>query len=149
MKMTGEQLLNTSLESAWSKLFDPEVLKTCIPGCEALEIDENGLYQATVVMAVGPLKAKFSGHLDITDVVEHVGCTLHFEGAGGAAGMAKGVAAIQLADNPDGVLLTYEADTKISGKLAQVGARLIDSVAKKLATEFFNRFEESVAVELK
>jgi len=147
MKMTGEQLLDTSVEVAWSKLFDPDVLMACIPGCESLEIDEDGRYQATVVMAIGPLKAKFAGHLEITDVVEPHSCTLHFEGAGGAAGMAKGIAHVQLNETEDGVLLNYEADTKITGKLAQVGSRLIDSVAKKLATEFFKRFETSVTAE--
>jgi len=146
MKITGERLLPAPLETVWDSLFDPAVLALCVPGCESLEREDSGRYLASVVMAIGPLKAKFSGHLDITDIVEQKSCTLLFEGAGGAAGMAKGVAEVQLEATPDGTCLRYEADAKISGKLAQVGARLIDSVAKKLAAQFFTRFEETVAV---
>src|SRR5690625_3855444 len=144
MKITGEQLLDAPIETVWSSLFDPDVLALCIPGCESLVLDENGRYLATLVIAIGPMKVKFNGHLDITDIVEENGCTLHFEGAGGAAGMVRGEAQVQVEDTSEGTLLTYEANAKISGKLAQVGARLIEGVAKKLAVRFFSRFEETV-----
>ncbi len=149
MNIMGERLLEAPIDTVWNSLFDPAVLVLCIPGCESLVLDEDGRYLATTVIAIGPLKAKFTGHLDITDIVDESGCTLHFEGAGGAAGMAKGEAQVQVVATSEGTLLTYEANTKISGKLAQVGARLIDGVAKKLAAKFFDRFEEAVVVVLK
>ena len=102
---------------------------------------------AATVMAIGPLKARFAGSLTIADADPPHRCTLLFEGVGGAAGVAKGAADIVLVDTGNGTRLTYEAEAQISGKLAQVGARLIDGVARKLAAEFFDRFEAAVAAQ--
>ncbi|GAA4322361.1 carbon monoxide dehydrogenase subunit G [Pigmentiphaga soli] len=145
MKITGERVLAVPVQRVWDKLFDPETLKRCIPGCESVEKEGDALYKAVVAMAIGPLRARFAGKLQIHDAEAPVRCRLVFEGSGGAVGFAKGSVDVSLAEAEAGTRLAYEADTQIAGKLAQVGARLIDSVAKKLAGEFFDRFEETVA----
>ncbi len=144
MKIIGERVMDVPLDTVWKSLFDPIVLKQCIPGCEAISKESETLYSAVTVMSIGPLKARFSGKLEIVDVVVPTSCTLIFEGSGGAVGLAKGRAEITLDTVDSGTRLCYSADAQIAGKLAQVGARLIDSVAKKLAGEFFDKFETAV-----
>jgi carbon monoxide dehydrogenase subunit G len=144
MKITGERVLDVPLAAVWTSLFDPAILQACIPGCESVTQESDGLYKAVTVMAIGPLKARFTGTLAITNADPPNNCTLIFEGAGGAAGVAKGTAEVSLRPNEGGTTLIYEADAQISGKLAQVGARLIDGVARKLSTEFFDKFDIAV-----
>jgi carbon monoxide dehydrogenase subunit G len=146
MKITGERVLPVPIDVVWASLFDPVILRQCIPGCESVVKESDALYKATTVMSIGPLRAKFSGTLAIADAHAPTGCTLIFEGAGGAAGLAKGSAAVSLQESEGGTKLIYEADAQISGKLAQVGSRLIDSVARKLSAEFFDKFETAVSV---
>ncbi len=147
MKITGERVLAVPIEVVWTSLFDPAILAVCIPGCESVEQEEDDLYKAVTVMSIGPLRARFSGTLAIADAEPPTSCKLIFEGAGGPAGLAKGSAEVQLESVQEGTKLAYIADTQISGKLAQIGARLIDSVAKKLAAEFFDRFEVAVTAD--
>ncbi len=144
MKIIGERALPVSRQVVWTSLFDPAILQQCIPGCESIEKDGDASYKAVVVMSIGPLRVRFSGTLDITEAQEPVQCRLLFEGAGGPAGLAKGSADVTLFAAGDDTRLAYCADTQIAGKLAQVGARLIDSVARKLATEFFDKFESAL-----
>lgn len=144
MKITGERVLGVPPETVWTCLFDPEILRACIPGCESVTHESEGRYKAVTVMAIGPLKARFAGMLAIANATPPTQCTLVFEGAGGAAGMAKGTAEVSLQETEGGTRLVYEANAQISGKLAQVGARLIDGVARKLSAEFFDKFEAAV-----
>ena len=125
----------------WAALNDPAILKACIPGCEKLEMTSPTDMTATVVIKVGPVKASFSGKVTLSDLDPPNGYRISGEGSGGVAGFAKGGAAVKLvADGPDATILNYEVDAQIGGKLAQLGARLIDSTAKKLAGEFFANF---------
>lgn len=128
----------------WDSLFDPSVLQQCIPGCESVERAGEACYKAVVVMSIGPVKARFSGSVSIADAQAPARCRLLFEGSGGAAGLAKGSADVALEQADGGTRLTYDAQAQVAGKLAQVGARLIEGVARKLAGEFFDRFEAVV-----
>jgi uncharacterized protein len=145
MDMTGEQRIAAPRAMVWAALNDPDVLKECIPGCQALEqVGDHG-FKATAVLAVGPVKATFHGNVTLSDIDAPNGYTITGEGAGGPAGFAKGHARVQLADDGDGTLLTYTVKADIGGKLAQLGSRLIDSTAKKMATDFFKTFDQVVA----
>lgn len=144
MQMTGERTIRASRAQVWAALNDPEVLKACIPGCETLTMTDPTHLEAEVVQKVGPVKARFHGLVELSDIIEATSYTISGEGKGGAAGFAKGGAKVALVDVPEGTLLTYEAEAKIGGKLAQLGARLIDGFAKKLADEFFTKFQETV-----
>jgi len=145
MDMYGKVELRAPRALVWQALNDPAVLKTCIPGCEELErTDDNG-FAATAVLKVGPIKAKFKGKVQLRDITEPEGYTISGEGQGGIAGFAAGTAKVQLDENgPASTDLTYYTEAKVGGKLAQLGARLIDSTAKKLAAEFFERFRVEV-----
>ena len=130
----------------WAALNDPAILKACIPGCEKLEMTSPTDMTATVVIKVGPVKATFSGKVTLSDLDPPNGYRISGEGSGGVAGFAKGGAAVKLvADGPDATILNYEVDAQIGGKLAQLGGRLIDATAKKLAGEFFEAFAAKVA----
>lgn len=144
MKISGERVIAAPVSVVWASLFDPAVLQASIPGCESVAQVSDDRYEAVTVVAIGPLKARFSGALTITDVDAPARCTLVFEGAGGAVGVAKGNAQVILWPGEGCTTLQYESDVQISGKLAQVGARLIDGVARKLSAEFFDRFEAAV-----
>lgn len=149
MEMNGERTLNASRADVWAALNDLEVLKQAIPGCEALERTEgDDGFAATVVAKVGPIKAKFTGRVTLSDVNPPVGYTISGEGQGGLAGFAKGGAGVTLeAIDDTHTLLRYEVQANVGGKLAQLGARLIDSTAKKLAGQFFDRFGAIVSGE--
>jgi carbon monoxide dehydrogenase subunit G len=144
MQMQGERSINASRAAVWSALNDPEVLKACIPGCDALEKTSSTTFEASVVQKVGPMKARFKGSVELSDIVDEQGYTLIGEGKGGAAGFAKGRAQVHLSDDGDATLLTYESEAKVGGKMAQLGSRLIDGFARKLTDEFFNRFQQAV-----
>jgi carbon monoxide dehydrogenase subunit G len=145
MDMTGEITLDAPREKVWAALNDPAVLKEAIPGCEALEKVSDTEFTATVVTKVGPIKAKFSGRVALTDIVAPESYTISGEGQGGVAGFAKGGANVALdALDGDRTTLRYVVKAQVGGKIAQLGGRLIDSTAKKLAGQFFSRFGEIV-----
>ncbi|MDP2241451.1 MAG: carbon monoxide dehydrogenase subunit G [Burkholderiales bacterium] len=142
MEMTGEQLIPLTQAETWRALNDTAVLKDCIPGCETIEQISDTEYQLTMTAKVGPVSAKFKGLMTLSDMAPPHSYTLLFEGQGGVAGFAKGQASVQLAPEADGTRLGYVVKAMIGGKLAQVGARLIDGVAKKIAGQFFSEFNK-------
>lgn len=144
MEMTGEQLIPADRQRVWDALNDPEVLKQCIPGCQTLEQTGDNGFEATVQAKVGPVKAKFKGAVTLSNINAPTSYTISGEGKGGAAGFAKGSADVTLEDAPEGTLLKYAVDAKVGGKLAQIGSRLIDSSAKKMAGDFFQEFSNAL-----
>ncbi|MEM1383947.1 MAG: carbon monoxide dehydrogenase subunit G [Pseudomonadota bacterium] len=144
MEMKGERLIAAGRDAVWAALNDPEVLKACIPGCQEMERTSDTGFAATVKQKVGPVSATFKGAVELTDIVEGESYRITGEGKGGAAGFAKGGAKVALSDQDGGTKLVYEAEAKVGGKLAQLGSRLIDGFAKKMADEFFNRFQTAV-----
>lgn len=144
MKLEGEEHIPLDPALVWTALNDPEVLKASIPGCEALEPMEEG-FRITMLASVGPVKARFNGKLALTEVCAPSSYTLVFEGSGGIAGFGKGTAGVSLADADGGTRLTYQASAQVGGRIAQVGSRLIDGVAARMASEFFARFRERIA----
>jgi uncharacterized protein len=145
MQMNDSQRIPASREKVWAALNDPEILKQCIPGCQSLELTAPNEMTATVVFKVGPVKATFGGKVTLSDLDPPSGYRISGEGSGGVAGFAKGGATVKLvAEGPDVTILAYEVDAQIGGKLAQLGSRLIDSTAKKLAGQFFESFGEVV-----
>jgi carbon monoxide dehydrogenase subunit G len=145
MQMNDSQRIPAAKEKVWAALNDPVALKQCIPGCQSLEMSSPTDTTATVVFRVGPVKATFGGKVTLSDLDPPNSCRISGEGSGGAAGFAKGGATIRLeTESPDATILHYEVDARIGGKLAQLGQRLIDSTAKKLAGEFFAAFGEAV-----
>ena len=141
MQMTDSQRIPASREKVWAALNDPQVLKKCIPGCQNLEMSSPTEMTATVVFRVGPVKATFGGKVTLSDLDPPNSYRISGEGSGGVAGFAKGGAAVRLeSESPDVTILHYDVDAQIGGKLAQLGQRLIDSTAKKLAGEFFAAF---------
>lgn len=141
MQMTDTREIAASPEVVWAAILDPEVLKQCIPGCEAMEGNPADGFDATVVQKVGPVKAKFSGKVTLRDMDPPCSVTLVGEGKGGAAGFAKGEATVRLAPSETGTALTYDVEAKVGGKLAQLGSRVIDGFAKKMADQFFTNFQ--------
>jgi uncharacterized protein len=144
VELTGSQQIRRDRAGVWSALNEPVVLQQCIPGCESLTQEGDHAYRIVVMAAVGPVKARFSGKLVLSDIRPQEGYALSFEGSGGAAGFGKGGATVTLASAEGGTLLTYRAEAKVGGKLAQVGSRLIDGVAAKMAADFFTRFKSTV-----
>lgn len=145
MELTGDILIAAPREKVWAGLNDPEVLVRCIPGCEAMEATSPTERTARVAVKVGPVRARFVGHIRMADVRENEGCTLNFEGSGGAAGMAKGHSNVALTDEAGGTRLSYTTQASVGGKLGQVGGRMIDAAAKQMADQFFTAFNAIVA----
>jgi len=145
MEMTGEQLIPLTQDATWRALNDTAILKDCIPGCETIEQISDTEYQITMTAKVGPVSAKFKGKMTLSDVDPPRAYTLVFEGQGGVAGFAKGQANVQLSPEAEGTRLGYAVKAMIGGKLAQVGARLIDGVAKKMAEQFFTAFNANAS----
>ena len=145
MDMNGSQTINAPIEAVWRGLNDPDILRRCIPGCEALEKTSDTDMTATVVLKIGPVKARFEGAVQLSNLKPPYSYTISGEGKGGMVGFAKGGADVSLAEQGDGTtLLTYSVKADVGGKIAQLGARLIDSTAKKLAEQFFSTFTEKV-----
>ncbi len=146
MDMTGQQTIPAPRQTVWEALNDPDVLKECIPGCEEIEKTGDNGFTAKVSAKVGPVKAKFSGAVELQDLNPPVSYTIVGEGKGGAAGFAKGGAKVNLEETTENgqpaTLLTYEVNASVGGKLAAIGSRLIDSTAKKYANDFFEKFKE-------
>lgn len=145
MDMTGEQRIPLPRQQVWEALNDPAILKACIAGCESIERVTDTEYKVAMTAAIGPVKAKFAGKLVLSDLDPPNSYALAFEGSGGAAGFGKGGAKVRLAEDGAATLLTYEATASVGGKLAQIGSRLIDGVARKMAEDFFVRFNATVA----
>jgi uncharacterized protein len=145
MQMNDSQRIPAAKDKVWAALNDPQVLKQCIPGCQNLEMSSPTEMTATVVFRVGPVKATFGGKVTLSDLDPPNSYRISGEGSGGVAGFAKGGAAVRLeSESPEVTILHYEVDAQIGGKLAQLGQRLIDSTAKKLAGEFFAAFGMAV-----
>ncbi len=148
MTMTGQVTLPARREIVWKALNDPDVLKACIPGCQSLErTGENG-FAAVAKLRIGPVSATFKGNVALTDLDPPNGYKINGEGQGGIAGFAKGGATVSLSDAAEGgTLLSYDVVANVGGKIAQLGARLIDGTAKKLADQFFQNFASAVAAQ--
>ena len=140
--MNGQQIVPLSQQRTWEALNDTAMLKQCIPGCDSLEQVAENQYQLTMTSKIGPVSAKFKGLMTLQDVDAPRGYTMVFEGQGGVAGFAKGQAAVSLTPEGETTVLAYTVRAMIGGKLAQLGARLIDGVARKLAEDFFKCFNE-------
>jgi uncharacterized protein len=140
MDMNGEYQIAAPRQRVWEALNDPEVLRQCIPGCEEIAKLSDVEWTAKVTAKVGPVKAKFGGKVTLSDLDPPNGYTITGEGTGGAAGFAKGGAAVKLVDAGVGTLLSYTVKAQVGGKLAQIGSRLIDGASRKLADEFFAAF---------
>ena len=144
MQMTDSREIGAAPDMVWRAILDPEVLRACIPGCESLTGSVTDGFEAVVKQKVGPVSATFTGLVQITDVVEGRSLRLSGEGKGGVAGFAKGGADVTLEPVAGGTKLTYDVQASVGGKIAQLGSRIIDGFARKLADEFFTRFQEAV-----
>ena len=146
MELSSTRIVHAAPDAVWNALNDPAVLKDCIPGCESLERQSDSEWRTVVAAKVGPVSARFNGKMQIIDPTPPTGYTLTFEGQGGAAGFAKGEAKVSLAPSDGGdTALSYTAKANVGGKLAQIGSRLIDGAAAKMADDFFARFAQRVA----
>jgi hypothetical protein len=142
MDLTGEYRIPATREKVWEALNDPEILKQCIDGCQELNKDSDTEFSVKVTAKVGPVKAKFVGKVVLSELDPPNGYTISGEGQGGVAGFAKGGADVKLADDGGETVLSYEAKAEVGGKLASVGSRLVEGVAKKQADDFFGKFSE-------
>jgi carbon monoxide dehydrogenase subunit G len=144
MEILGSQIIPASQQAVWDALNSPDVLKKCLPGCESVERVSPDLFKVVITAAIGPLKAKFNGTLQVTEANPPASCVLVFEGQGGAVGFGKGTSSVTLKQLENGTELTYSAQAHVGGKLAQIGSRLIDSVAKKMSDDFFKAFNSEL-----
>jgi len=144
MTMNGEYQLAVPRETVWAKLNDTEILKACIPGCEQFDKLSDTEFQAVSTTKIGPVKAKFKGKVTLSDLDPPNGYKISGQGDGGVAGFAKGGATVKLEPKEGGTLLSYTVEAHIGGKLAQLGQRLINGAAKKMADEFFKKFAAAV-----
>ncbi|MBW0447036.1 carbon monoxide dehydrogenase [bacterium M00.F.Ca.ET.228.01.1.1] len=148
MEFTGSQTIAATREQVWKGLNDAAVLQACVPGCEEFVAQNDDEYKAVVVASVGPVKARFKGTLQLCERDGPNGYRIVGSGEGGVAGFGKMAATVTLADAEEGgTLLTYVADAQVGGKLAQIGSRLVTSVANKLAAEFFKRFNATMSAQ--
>ncbi|MBN8493432.1 MAG: carbon monoxide dehydrogenase subunit G [Burkholderiales bacterium] len=145
MELHGERLIPAPLDTTWAALNDPETLKACITGCESLERTGDDSFAAVVAVKVGPVSARFKGNLKLSNVQAPHSYTINFDGQGGVAGFGKGSADVNLADEGGQTRLKYLAKAQVGGKMAQVGSRLIDAAAGKVAEDFFKAFEAQLA----
>lgn len=144
MELTGSRIIAADRATVWEHLNDAETLKACIPGCQDLTGSPAEGFEAVVKQKVGPVSATFKGKVTLSDVIDGESYRIAGEGSGGIAGFAKGGADVRLADIEDGTELTYAVDAKIGGKIAQLGSRLIDGFARKMADSFFEKFQAEV-----
>jgi len=145
MEMKGEQLVPATQQSTWEALNDPQVLKACVPGCESITPAGDNAYEVLMVARVGPVSAKFKGKLTLSDIVPPQSYSISFEGQGGAAGFAKGGAKVNLVPENDQTKLLYDVKANVGGKLAQIGSRLVDAAARKVADDFFKNFNSRMS----
>ncbi|XXK31272.1 CoxG family protein [Rhodobacteraceae bacterium nBUS_24] len=144
MKMTGSKQITASNEKVWQAILSAEVLQRCVPGCQEMSGSASEGFEATVVQKVGPVKATFKGQVTFSEIVQGQGLKLSGQGKGGAAGFAKGSATVTLTSTDGITILSYDVEAKVGGKLAQLGSRIIDGFAKKMADQFFERFRDAV-----
>ncbi len=144
MQMAAEREIAAEPGTVWAALLDRDVLKACVPGCQEMTGSPEEGFQAVVVQKVGPVKATFKGAVTLSDIIEGESLTLSGEGKGGPAGFAKGGARVRLEPAGTGTRLIYDVEAKVGGKLAQLGSRIIDGFAKKMADDFFQRFQQTV-----
>ncbi|MEM7751954.1 MAG: carbon monoxide dehydrogenase subunit G [Pseudomonadota bacterium] len=144
MKMSDERVIAAEPSVVWAALLDPEVLKACVPGCQEMTGSPEDGFEATVVQKVGPVKATFKGAVTLSEMDKPNSLKLSGEGKGGAAGFAKGSSTVTLTPDGDGTKIAYEVNASVGGKLAQLGSRIIDSFSKKMADQFFQRFQAVV-----
>lgn len=145
MEINGTQTIAAPRQEVWDALNDPEILKRCLPGCESVERTGADEFRVVMAAAIGPLRARFNGVLRMTDAQPPASCTMVFEGQGGAVGFGKGSSTVSLAESEGVTTLAYTANAQVGGKLAQVGSRLIDSVARKMSDDFFKAFRQQLA----
>ncbi|HAR90232.1 MAG TPA: carbon monoxide dehydrogenase [Gammaproteobacteria bacterium] len=145
MEMISEQLIEMPRDTVWAALNDTTILQQAMPGCESFDATGENTFEARLVTKIGPVKAKFKFDVELSDQDPPNGYTISGAGQGGAAGFAKGSASVSLTEQDGATLLAYNVQANVGGKLAQLGARLIDGVAKKMADEFFENFKEIVA----
>jgi len=144
MEMHGELRIPAPRQTVWERLNDPETLKGCIPGCQSVERVSDTEFTAKVIAKVGPVKATFAGKVTLSDLDPPAGYTITGEGSGGVAGFAKGSAKVALEEDGGETVLRYGVQGQIGGKLAQIGSRLVDAAANKVANDFFNAFNEKM-----
>lgn len=144
MQMSDTRQIAATPAEVYAALLDPEMLQTCVPGAQDVSGSVEEGYDATVVQKVGPVKATFKGHVTLSDLVPNEALTITGEGKGGAAGFAKGGAEVRLAEKDGGTELSYDVEAKVGGKLAQLGSRIIDGFAKKMADQFFDNLQSSL-----
>ena len=144
MDMQGTRQLAVTQQQAWEALNDPEMLKRCLPGCDRFESTGDGQYAVGMAVKVGPVSAKFSGKVTLSDMLPPTSYKLAFEGQGGVAGFGKGASAVSLTPNDGGCELGYTVQAQVGGKIAQLGQRLIDGAAKSMADDFFKRFDDEL-----
>jgi carbon monoxide dehydrogenase subunit G len=144
MDMQGQRVLHVTQAQAWDALNDPAILKSCIPGCDKFELTEANVYNVGVAIKIGPVSAKFTGKVTLSDIQAPNSYALNFEAQGGVAGFGKGESKVSLHPHAEGCELQYTVHSTVGGKLAQLGQRLIDGAAKSLAEDFFKRFDEAL-----
>jgi carbon monoxide dehydrogenase subunit G len=144
MNLTDSRVINADINTVWSALLNADVLRECVPGCTEMSGSAEDGFEATVVQKVGPVKATFKGAVELQDMNAPESVTISGSGKGGAAGFAKGEAKVRLEANGAETTLHYDVDAKVGGKLAQLGSRIVDGFAKKMADQFFTRFQEAV-----
>ena len=144
MEMTGEQLIHASQADTWAALNDPEILKACVPGCESIERAGDNEFLVLMTARVGPVSAKFKGKMTLSNLRPPRSYSIAFEGQGGVAGFAKGSADVSLVPEGHDTRLGYKVKANVGGKLAQIGSRLVDAAANKVANDFFNAFNEKM-----
>ncbi len=145
MEMTGEYRISAPRQAVWEALNDPVVLKNCLQGCEHLDRVSDIKFEATVTTKVGPVKMTFKGSVELSDIDPPNGYTISGEGKGGAAGYVRGGARVRLVEDGGATVLTYTVDAALGGKLAQMGSRIVDGVARAMADKFFARLAETVS----
>jgi len=145
MDMTGQERIEAPVEDVWRALNDPDMLRRCIPGCEALSRQSDQRMAATVVLKIGPIKARFEGEVELTNLAALRSYRIAGEGKGGIAGFAKGSADVTLTqDGPDATMLSYNVKAAVGGRIAQLGNRLIDSTTRRLAAQFFSALRDEL-----
>jgi len=144
MKLTDTREIAAPPSQVWAAILNPEVLMACVPGCESMSGSPESGFEAVVVQKVGPVKARFTGVVTLSDMEPEQGLKITGEGKGGPAGFAKGGAVVRMEPSETGTLLTYDVEANVGGKLAQLGSRIIDGFAKKMADEFFDRFKQAI-----
>lgn len=146
MELKGEERIGLARDEVWMALNDPQILQRCIPNCESVTKMDDRAFKVLLILTAGPVRAKFAAELGFDRFLPPESCLIRFDGKGGAAGFGRGTADVRLVEEPGGTRLCYAVTAQVGGKLAQIGSRLVDATVRKLAAEFFSRFNDAVAV---